>query len=132
MKWFPVTGTARSMFSTAHGLLPIYCHYCFTYNLFSRILRNSSPCFVCLPICRLVACSCKWSSGRCVSSLFVKRCVLISCICSSVFLCLFTIKNSQIGNTGIRHNRKKTLSPLRSVIAGFHCIWLRACDKREH
>ena len=95
-----------------YGLLPIHCHYCFTYNLFSRILCNFSPCFVCLSICRFVACSCRWSSGRCVSILFVKRCVVISCISSSVFLCLFTIKNSQIGNTGIRHNRKKTASPL--------------------
>ena len=61
--------------------------------------------------------------GSYVFSLVI-RCALSSCICSSVFLCLIMIKNSQIGNTGIRHNRKKTASPLRSVIAGFHCTTL--------
>ena len=39
------------------------------------------------------------------------------------------IKNSQIGNTGIRHNRKKTVSPLKSVIAGFHCLSIHFFSK---
>ena len=60
--------------------------------------------------------------GSCVFSLVVIRCALSSFISSSVILCSTTIKNSQNGNTGIRHNRKKTVSPLSSVIAGFHCI----------
>ena len=67
--------------------------------------------------------------GSCVFSLvviLVIRCALSSCISSSIILCLITIKNSQNGKTGIRHNRKKTISPLRSVIAGFHCNFITA------
>ena len=63
--------------------------------------------------------------GSCVSNLVVIRCALSFCISSSVILCSITIQNSQNGNTGIRHNRKKTVSPLRSVIAGFHCMSMR-------
>ena len=66
----------------------------------------------CPPACTL---------DSCVSSLIVIRCTLSFCISYSVIYCSITIKNGQNGNTGIRHNRKKTISPLRSVIAGFHC-----------
>ena len=56
----------------------------------------------------------------CSHNLFVIRCALSSCG-YLVIICLVMVKKSQIGNTGIRHNRKNTVRPLRSVIAGFHC-----------
>ena len=40
-----------------------------------------------------------------------------------VFLSFAIVKNVQIGNNRIQHNRKKIASPLRSVIAGLHCIY---------
>ena len=93
-----------------------------------------------LSVCLLVghsyllkwSCHLKYSScppardlGSCVSSLVVIKCALSSFVSSTLILCSITIKNSQNGNTGIRHNRKKTVSPLRSVIAGYHCklLW---------
>ena len=120
-----------------------HCHYGFSYNLFSHMLCDFSPHFVHPSVHLLVGCLLlpKWSSdlkygscppardlGSCVFSLVVKRCALSSCISSSVNHSSITIKNSQNGNTGIRHNRKKTSSPLRSVIAGFHCIRRPVCN----
>ena len=113
-----------------------HCHYGFSYNLFSHMLCDFTPHFVRPSVLCLVGCLLppKWSSDlkygscppactldSCVSSLIVIRCALSFCISFSVLHCSITIKNSQNGNPGIRHNRKKTVSPLRFVIAGFHC-----------
>ena len=118
-----------------------HCHYGFSYNLFSHMLCDFTPHFVRPSVLCLVGCLLppKWSSDlkygscppactldSCVSSLIVIRCALSFCISYSVIHCSITIKNGQNGNTGIRHNRKKTISPLRSVIAGFHCNFITA------
>ena len=116
-----------------------HCHYGFSYNLFSHMLCDFTPHFVRPSVLCLVGCLLppKWSSDlkygscppartldSCVSSLIVIRCALSFCISYSVIHCSIAIKNGQNGNTGIRHNRKKTISPLRSVIAGFHCTYV--------
>ena len=120
-----------------------HCHYGFSYNLFSHMLCDFTPHFVRPSVLCLVGCLLppKWSSDlkygscppartldSCVSSLIVIRCALSFCISYSVIHCSITIKNGQNGNTGIRHNRKKTISPLRSVIAGFHCTLTMQLD----
>ena len=62
-------------------------------------------------------------------TIFSLQDMLFFCVNTLVVFCIITIKNSQNGNTGIWHNRKKTSSPLRSVIAGFHCICKFASGK---
>ena len=54
---------------------------------------------------------------------FLLQDVLSFCVDTLVTFCIIMIRNGQIGNTGTRHNQKKTASPLRSVIAGLHCSW---------
>ena len=122
---------------TAHGSLPLTFHVFFLFTCCATFQPADGWTFQPADGWSDVLYLLKWSShlkysscpparylGSCESCLVVKKCALSSFVSSTLILCSITIKNSQNGNTGIRHNRKKTVSPLGSVIAGFHCIWI--------
>ena len=105
--WMSVNPSVFLSFYSWLSVCPSVCHYVNLFILYLFIPIHSRCCFS--------------------RYLYVIRCARSSCVNTLVILCIIMFKDGQIGNTGIRHNRKKTVSPLRSVIVGFHCSSVYNC-----